>query len=114
LDSDLLRIDAELVRTWLVEFLRGEVRQRRGFQDVVVALSGGVDSALTAYLCVEAFGPEHVFAIRLPYRTSSKESLDHAQLVIDQLGLQSSTIDISDMVDGYARLDPEIDGRRKG
>ena len=113
-DDAPLRIDAELVRCWLVEFLRDEVRRRRGFQDVVLALSGGVDSSLTAFLCAEAFGPEHVFAIRLPYRTSSKESLEHAQLVIDQLGLRSATVDISDAVDAYARLDPEMDGRRKG
>jgi NAD+ synthase len=113
-DDAPLRIDAELVRCWLVEFLRDEVRRRRGFQDVVLALSGGVDSSLTAFLCAEAFGPEHVFAIRMPYRTSSKESLEHAQLVIDQLGLRSATVDISDAVDAYARLDPEMDGRRKG
>jgi NAD+ synthase len=112
--ADFLRIDCELVRGWLVEFLRDEVRRRRGFQDVVIALSGGVDSALTAFLCAEAFGPEHVYAIRMPYRTSSQESLDHAQLVIEQLGLRSVTIEISDAVDGYARLDPQMDGRRKG
>jgi NAD+ synthase (glutamine-hydrolysing) len=112
--ADLLRIDAELVRGWLVEFLRDEVRRRRGFEDVVIALSGGVDSALTAALCAEAFGPQHVFAIRMPYRTSSKESLEHAQLLVDQLGIPCTTVDISDAVDGYARLDPEIDGRRKG
>jgi NAD+ synthase len=107
-------MDCELVRRWLIEFLRDEVRRRRGFQDVVIALSGGVDSALTTYLCAEAFGPEHVHAIRLPYRSSSVESLEHAQLVIDQLGIRSATVDISDAVDGYTRLDPQIDGRRKG
>jgi NAD+ synthase (glutamine-hydrolysing) len=113
-DDDLLKIDAELVRTWLIAFLRDEVRRLRGFQDVVIALSGGLDSALTAFLCAEAFGPEHVFALRMPYRASSRDSLEHAQLVIDQLGLRSTTIDISDMVDGYARLEPELDGRRRG
>ncbi len=114
LDPTLLRIDGELVRGWLVEFLRDEVQRRRGFRDVVIALSGGVDSALTASLCAEAFGPEHVLAIRMPYRTSSRESLEHAQLVIEQLGIRTTTVDISDAVDGYVRLDPEMDGRRKG
>jgi NAD+ synthase len=69
---------------------------------------------VTAFLCAEALGAEHVMAVRMPYRTSSRESLEHAQLVIDQLGIRSTTVDISDAVDGYARLDPEIDGRRKG
>jgi NAD+ synthase (glutamine-hydrolysing) len=112
--NDLLHLDAGMVRRWLVEFLRDEVRRRRGFADVVIALSGGVDSALTAYLCAEAFGPEHVYAIRMPYRTSSAESLEHAQLVIDRLGIRSATVEISDAVDGYARLDPAMDERRKG
>ncbi|HET9221188.1 MAG TPA: NAD+ synthase [Roseiflexaceae bacterium] len=111
---DFLNMDCDLVRGWLVEFLRDEVRRRRGFQDVVIALSGGVDSALTAFLCAEALGPKHVHAIRMPYRTSSKESLEHAQLVIDALGIDVMTVDISGAVDGYAQLDPQIDGRRKG
>lgn len=112
--ADMLSINPELVRRWLVEFLRDEVTRRRGFREVVLALSGGVDSALVAFLCAEAFGPENVLAIRMPYRTSSRESLDHAQLVVDQLGIRMTTVDISAAVDGYASLDPEMDGRRKG
>jgi NAD+ synthase (glutamine-hydrolysing) len=113
-DADILRIDAEATRRWLVEFLRDEVGRRRGFKQVVVGLSGGVDSALTTFLCAEAFGPEQVLAVRMPYHTSSRESLEHAQLVIDALGIRETTIDISAAVDGYAQLDPAIDGRRKG
>ncbi|HWQ11659.1 MAG TPA: NAD+ synthase [Roseiflexaceae bacterium] len=112
--DDVTLLNPELVRGWLVEFLRDEVTRRRGFTQVVVGLSGGVDSALTTYLCAEAFGPQNVLAVRMPYRTSSRESLEHAQLVIDALGVRSLTVDISDAVDGYARLDPEMDGRRKG
>ncbi|NOK60919.1 MAG: NH3-dependent NAD+ synthetase [Chloroflexi bacterium AL-W] len=113
-EADLMHMDATLVQDWLLSFLRDEVQRRRGFRDVVLALSGGVDSALTAFLCAEAFGPEHVLAVRMPYRTSSRDSLDHAQLVIDKLGIRSTTVDISSAVDGYAQLDPEMDGRRKG
>jgi NAD+ synthase (glutamine-hydrolysing) len=113
-DADILRIDAAATRRWLVEFLRDEVGRRRGFKQVVVGLSGGVDSALTTFLCAEAFGPEQVLAVRMPYRTSSRESLEHAQLVVDALGIRETTIDISAAVDGYAQLDPAIDGRRKG
>jgi NAD+ synthetase len=114
LAADILNIDVELVRRWLVEFLRDEVTRRRGFKDVVLALSGGVDSCLVAFLCAEAFGPEHVLAIRMPYRTSSSDSLDHAQLCIDTLGIRATTVDISAAVDAYAALDPEMDNHRKG
>ncbi len=110
----ILAMDAELVRQWLVAFLRDEVTLRRGFKDVVLALSGGVDSTLVAYLCAEAFGPQNVLAIRMPYRTSSSASLDHAQLAIDDLGIRSTTVDISGAVDAYAECDPEMNNHRKG
>ncbi len=98
---DPLAIDVELVNRWLVAFLRDEVVVRRKFKKGIVALSGGVDSALTAFLAVQALGKENVIGVRLPYRTSSPESLDHARLVIDQLGIPCETIDISLAVDGY-------------
>ena len=100
--SDPLGIDAELTRQWLVEFLRDEVQRRRKFEKVVIGLSGGVDSSLVAYLAAEALGPSNVLGVRMPYRSSSPESLAHAQLVIDQLGIPSTTIDISPAVDGLA------------
>jgi len=100
--SDPLVINAELARRWLVEFIRDEVQRRRGFDGVVLGLSGGVDSALVAYLAAEALGKENVTAVRMPYRTSSPESLSHAQLVIDALGLPNRTVDISAGVDGIA------------
>jgi NAD+ synthase len=99
--ENLLRIHEPLVAEWLVEFLRDEMIRRRGFHRAVVGLSGGVDSSVTAFLCARALGPENVWGIRMPYRTSSPESLEHAQLVIDQLGIHSRTIDITHAVDGY-------------
>ena len=68
----------------------------------MIGLSGGVDSSLVAYLAVEALGPANVMGIRMPYRTSSRESLDHAQLVIDALEIPSRTVDISASVDALA------------
>src|SRR5205807_8358325 len=115
--QDPLAIDVELARRWLVTFLKDELVVRRSFQKGIVGLSGGVDSALTAYLAVEALGREHVIGVRLPYRTSSADSLEHAQLVIDKLGITSLTVDISDAVDGYiARVGGEqaVDPGRKG
>jgi len=100
-EGDPLHIDADLARRWLVSFLKDEVVRRRGFTKGIVGLSGGVDSSLTAFLAVEALGKENVIGIRMPYRTSSPESLEHAQLVIQTLGIQSVTIDITAAVDGY-------------
>jgi len=100
--GDPLAINAELARRWLVEFIRDEVRRRRGFEGAVIGLSGGVDSAVVAYLAAEALGKEHVTAVRMPYRTSSPDSLAHAQLVIDALGIPSRTVDITGAVDGLA------------
>ncbi len=61
-----------------MSFLRDEIQRRRGFKEAVVGLSGGVDSSLVAALLARALGPENVIGIRMPYRTSSKESLEHA------------------------------------
>src|SRR5216110_2418782 len=102
-EGDPLAIDTDLARRWLVSFLKDEVVRRRGFTKGIVAISGGIDSSLTAYLAVEALGKENVIGVRMPYKTSSPESLEHAQLVIDQLGIQSRTIDITPAVDGYLR-----------
>jgi NAD+ synthase (glutamine-hydrolysing) len=101
--QDPLAIDPELTRRWLVEFIRDEVQRRRKFERVVLGLSGGVDSALVAYLAVEALGPSNVMGVRMPYRTSSQESLEHGQLIIDALGISSRTVDISSAVDALAR-----------
>ncbi|HYU09273.1 MAG TPA: NAD+ synthase [Gemmatimonadales bacterium] len=112
--SDPLAIDPELTRRWLVSFLKDEVVRRRNFQKGIVGLSGGVDSALTAFLAAEALGKENVIGVRLPYRTSSPESLAHAQLVIDKLGIPALTIDISDAVDGYLKQVGDADPHRLG
>ncbi len=108
-----LAIDAPLVERWLVGFLRDELG-RRGFSKAVVGISGGVDSAVTATLAVRALGKENVIGVRLPYRTSSADSLAHAQQVIDQLGIEARTIDISAAVDGYLAAEPEADATRRG
>jgi NAD+ synthase len=108
-----LTIDTDLIRKTLTDFIRTELG-RAGYTKTVLGLSGGVDSALSCYLAVEALGAENVLTIRMPYRTSSPESLAHAQLVIDALGVQTLTIPITEMVEPLFNRYPEMDGRRKG
>src|SRR2546426_5560980 len=94
-EGDPLAIDVELARRWLVSFLKDEVVVRRGFKKGIVGLSGGVDSSLTAFLAAEALGRANVIGLRMPYRSSSPESMEHAQLGIDKLGIEPVTVDIS-------------------
>jgi len=109
-----LQINAPVVAEWLTAFLEDEIVRRRGFRKAVVGLSGGVDSSLTAFLCARALGPENVHGIRMPYRTSSPESLEHAALVAQALGIPLRTIEITHAVDGYLQHEPDADGRRRG
>jgi NAD+ synthetase len=111
---DPLAMDPALARRWLVEFIRDEVGRRRGFDKVVLGLSGGVDSAVVAYLAAEALGRENVVAVRMPYRTSSPESLTHAALVIDALGLDHRTVDITGPVDAVVAAVGSGSPARKG
>ncbi|HLE13782.1 MAG TPA: NAD+ synthase [Anaerolineales bacterium] len=108
-----LSIDTDLARKILAGFLHTEIT-RAGFSRAVIGLSGGIDSALACYLAAEALGPENVLAVRMPYQTSSPDSLEHAQLVIDALGVKSLTFSITGMVDPLFEGFPEMDRRRKG
>ncbi len=101
-----LAIDTDVARRVMVGFIRNQLQQA-GFSRGLLGLSGGIDSALVAFLVAEAVGPENVLCVLMPYRTSSPESIEHARLVVDQLGCASELVDISPMVDGYFGRDGE-------
>lgn len=109
-----LALDMDTVTAFLINFLQEEVTRRKGFTKVVVALSGGLDSSVSTYLCARAFGAENVIALCMPYATSAQESLEHAQLVIDDLAIKAETIDITAAVDGYAAAVASMNAHRKG
>lgn len=108
-----LTINTDLVQDILTRFLRTEVT-RIGLSRVVLGISGGIDSALVAYLAVQALGKENVLGVRMPYKTSSQDSLDHAMLVIQDLGIPNLTIPVTEMADGLISKFPDMSNMRKG
>jgi len=108
-----LTINTDLARTILVGFIHSEIT-RAGFSRAVIGLSGGVDSSLATYLAAEALGAQNVLALRMPYETSSTDSLEHAQLVVDTLGVQSLTVSITEMVNPLFERFPGADEIRRG
>ena len=95
-----LAIDTDVARRVIAEFIRGQLEQA-GFDRLVLGLSGGIDSAVVAFLVAEAIGADRLLAVMMPYRTSSPASRADAGSVISALGCQSDLVDISPMVDGY-------------
>ncbi|MHB1499942.1 MAG: NAD+ synthase [Candidatus Dormibacteria bacterium] len=108
-----LEINPELVRRILKAFIRDEVL-KVGALGVVVAVSGGIDSALAYWLAVEALGPKAVHGVAMPYRQSSSDSLSDAQLVADALGTQLLVVDITPQIDAYFEARPTGDQTRRG
>ncbi len=108
-----LNINTGLARQILTGFVRSEIT-RTGFSRAVIGLSGGIDSALSCYLAAEALGPQNVLAVRMPYKSSVAESYEHAQLVIDDTGVQELTIPVTPMADPLIEMTPDIDSVRRG
>jgi NAD+ synthase len=95
-----LAIDTRAARRIIGEFIRAQLSQA-GFEKVLLGLSGGIDSALVAYLAAESIGAHNVLAVLMPYRTSSPESRADAETIVADLGLPHELVDISPIVDGY-------------
>jgi len=97
--------DEEIGRA-LILGLRDYIR-KCGFKDVVIGLSGGIDSALTAAIAVEALGKEHVTGIAMPSQFSSRHSIDDARALAENLGIAFPIVPIADI---YAPYETAIDG----
>jgi len=108
-----LTINTDSVIKILVGFIHSEIT-RAGFSRAVVNLSGGLDSTVACYLAAQAMGAENVLALMLPYKTSSPDALEHAEMVIETLGVRSLTIPITGMVDGLIGQFPDMDRVRQG
>lgn len=108
-----LKINPKLVTELLIRFIREET-QKVGLRKLVVGLSGGVDSALSAALAAKALGKEKVLCVVLPYRTSAKDSVDDAKLFADEFGIRTEIIDISPAADAIISREPSMHKVRKG
>jgi NAD+ synthase len=88
--------------------------RQAGFERALLGLSGGIDSALVAFLTAEAIGPERLLCVLMPYRTSSPASRSDAETVVEQLDCASELVDISPMVDGFFGPDSDASSMRRG
>ena len=85
----------------LVLGVRDYVR-KNGFRSVILALSGGIDSALTATIAADAIGPDRVHVVLMPSRYSSEHSVTDAEDLVRRQGLHAETIPIAAMVDAFS------------
>ena len=108
-----LALDTDLAEGILTGFIRNELG-KVGFRRAVVALSGGIDSALVCALASKALGPENVLAVMMPYRTSNPSSRADAEELIAQLGVESRLLEISEMANAYFDAQPDISDLRRG
>lgn len=108
-----LAIDTDIARRVIGEFIRGQLRQA-GFERAVLGLSGGIDSALVAFLVAEAIGAQHLLCVLMPYRTSSAASRTDAEAVVERLGCASELVEITPMVDGFYGDDGTASALRRG
>jgi NAD+ synthase len=104
---DELAIDTDVARRVIAGFIRGQLRQA-GFERCVLALSGGIDSGLVAYVVAEAIGADKLLCVLMPYRTSSPASRADAEAIVDALGCRSELVEITAMVDGYFGRDGDL------
>ncbi len=108
-----LHLDPEATADILTRFIREEVA-KSGFNHIVVGISGGVDSATSAFLAARALGAENIWGIIMPYKTSNPDSARHAREVVMRTGIRNETVAITPMVDAYFQSFPDADSKRRG
>jgi len=93
--ADALRLDAAAATDAITAAIRAQVLRRLRKRGVVLGLSGGIDSSVTAALCARALGPEKLFAVLMPEKDSDPDSLRLGRLMVDALGIASAVEDIA-------------------
>ncbi|MGA1824733.1 MAG: NAD+ synthase [bacterium] len=106
-------MNCEEVANSIARFIKDEVTSA-GLENGVIGLSGGIDSSVVASLATKALGREHLFALIMPYKTSSKENIEDAQQLADSLAIHSRIIDITTIADTYFSSFSNADVMRKG
>jgi NAD+ synthase len=101
----MLKIRCDLVQKILTGFIKDSI-VKNGFQNAIVGVSGGLDSAVVLALCQKALGGRRTFALLLPYRVSAPESLNHGKMICAQFKVPFEIIDISPSVDAYFKRCP--------
>jgi NAD+ synthase len=105
--------DAAGATAKISEWLRTQLREANR-SEYVLGLSGGIDSALAAYLAVEAAGKNALLCVLLPYHTSSPDSLADAHLVIKTLGVRHRVVEIGPMADDFEKQVSDLSAVRRG
>jgi NAD+ synthase (glutamine-hydrolysing) len=111
--SPLLGAEEEVYRA--VQLGLGDYVRKNGFQQVVIGLSGGIDSALTAVIAADALGPDSVIGVSMPSRFSSDHSKTDAEDLAKRLGIRFESIPIDDVFQAYLdTLEPIFEGTEAG
>ncbi len=106
-------LNTKMAQKILTAIIREEIH-KTGMQKAVIGLSGGIDSAVSFVLAVMSLGSKNIIPILMPYITSSKESVEHAQMIADQWGVKAHTENITEMANAYFKEHPGMSKNRKG